>query len=1489
MNVIKIHKKSLVLFILLFVIFEFDLNCQEANTPGGMNMVFADLNVEAICLQWDADDDGYLSYMEAAAVTDLGNVFLGNPAITSFDELQYFTGLTSIGVHAFDGCSNLSSVVIPSTVTSIGGYAFAGSGLTSIIIPNSVTSIGDWAFANCNSLASVVVLNRDVEMGDEVFNGVALPENTTIAATAFPTEGGGLLGLNMGSSSCEAFIGMVDLQNKSVVFVSQGSGQLSSGGDMVLSAKPNDGWRFVGWQFKGEVVSYDSPLLFYSFGDVAFEALFEVCGVGLEPDDDPDLLSGRFSVSGCSTIGFAKSNVIIRDVDMFSNPLTAYSWLFGAGIPGMHYEIGVNQWDKMSYDVSSINGNNGAYEALLSSGVDIFPSSMFPNNNDCWHIPTWREWDYLLNERETVSGIRFAYGIVNDVSGLIVLPDDWDASIYTLSEVNVIADYSNNAIDAHTWSSVLEPAGAVFLPANGYMVQGKMYQESSSGQAVGYYPGLFISTEEGEMAGLPMTGQLTMVYDLEMMAGMFGSSFSFGGTSLRLAKMMDSSTATVVLATSDAERGNVTGGGEYACQQECTVTATANDGYVFMYWLEDGVAISVDPIYSFKLLGDRNLTAVFAPAEDVCQLDVETNMPSMVGLLTGLGLSVSFDDGIPPYHISFGTSPESLGLLDFMQMAQSATSSSVNTNHTFTINVLRGSNVSLDIMIPEDVSAMNGSLTSDLTFTVSYVNGETIVENTTVPYTFLCNCADVILSVDPEEGGTVEADGALYIGETVTLTAVANEHYSFINWTLNGVEVSTDPTYSFVVTGGGEMVAHFEVEPTYTVFVSINPNEGGIVSYLNPANAFVDFEEQIIPNEWNNDVSSYPWTIWSENPQNGSYCMASSNYDMHNTESFIDVTKEFVEDGSIEFYSRVSSESVSYDWGAFYIDGSEMFREGGTTNTWTTHHYDVTAGSHTFRWCYRKDDIVSSGEDRYFIDNIVFTGITEDNVFYFGETCFLTATPAEGYHFVNWTENGEVVSTENPYCFTVTNNCDLLANFALNYYDITATASPETGGTITGAGTCVLGSECILTAVPNENYTFMYWSEGGNMVSYEANYGFVATGDRTLVAHFASNEQSLSLSPGWTWLSSYIEMENNDGLTMLEDGLNPNGVMIKSQRDGFLTYAAGMWIGTLENICNEKMYLVNTSSPSEVTFNGPVAHLNDHPVTLNPNWTWFGYPSPVAIDINVALANLNPTEGDMVKSQYSFATYSVEDGWYGSLNTLTPGMGLMYQSHNSQLVTFNYSVGMSRSLKANLTAENNHWVPNVHAYPNNMNIMAVVELNGEELQDERYELAAFNGNECRGSARLAYVPSLHRYVAFLTVAGEDDVELYLALYDTMTGKAYYNTSVCPNFEANAVVGNLRSPFVARFGGATVVDEMDAPNIELYPNPVLAGHLFQMEMPAECQGARVSIVNALGAVISTTNVYDEPATLRAPDVPGVYTVRIVTDKQGAFTRKLIVNK
>ena len=111
-----------------------------------------------------------------------------------------------------------------------------------------------------------------------------------------------------------------------------------------------------------------------------------------------------------------------------------------------------------------------------------------------WRTLSADEFNYLLLERETPSGIRFAKAIVAGVRGLIVVPDDWNASVYPLNAVEVNCDFHVNIITGGEWLDVLEPAGAVFLPAAGsrYQEMGETsisyyYQESMSSYIEGNY------------------------------------------------------------------------------------------------------------------------------------------------------------------------------------------------------------------------------------------------------------------------------------------------------------------------------------------------------------------------------------------------------------------------------------------------------------------------------------------------------------------------------------------------------------------------------------------------------------------------------------------------------------------------------------------------------------------------------------------------------------------------------------------------------------------------------------------------------------------------------------------------------------------------------------------------------------------------------------------------------------------------------------------
>lgn len=134
--------------------------------------------------------DGELTYEQAASIKAIANnQFRNNTTITSFDEFQYFTELTSIGTNSFLFCSGLTSINIPSGVTSIGYASFRGCGLTSINIPNSVTSIGAWAFGDCRRLIAINIPNGITRINTAMFRNCAgltsinIPDRVTIIDT----------------------------------------------------------------------------------------------------------------------------------------------------------------------------------------------------------------------------------------------------------------------------------------------------------------------------------------------------------------------------------------------------------------------------------------------------------------------------------------------------------------------------------------------------------------------------------------------------------------------------------------------------------------------------------------------------------------------------------------------------------------------------------------------------------------------------------------------------------------------------------------------------------------------------------------------------------------------------------------------------------------------------------------------------------------------------------------------------------------------------------------------------------------------------------------------------------------------------------------------------------------------------------------------------------------------------------------------------------
>lgn len=203
--------------------------------------------------------------------------------------------------------------------------------------------------------------------------------------------------------------------------------------------------------------------------------------------------NGLFSVKDGQQVFFSKGNLRYRastntwrfaertfdfvgkDNEKISQSYDGWIDLFGWGTSG--YDHGARNYEPWS-------GNEDTQSSGLHYAYGMPDSHLFDHDGkadwgynrienggdeeNLWRTINLDQWLYLLFSRETSSGVRFAKGIVANVNGLILLPDNWEIAIYPLNSVNKQdADYSSNIISEEDWYRYLDNAGAVFLPEAG--------------------------------------------------------------------------------------------------------------------------------------------------------------------------------------------------------------------------------------------------------------------------------------------------------------------------------------------------------------------------------------------------------------------------------------------------------------------------------------------------------------------------------------------------------------------------------------------------------------------------------------------------------------------------------------------------------------------------------------------------------------------------------------------------------------------------------------------------------------------------------------------------------------------------------------------------------------------------------------------------------------------------------------------------------------
>ena len=494
----------------------------------------------------------------------------------------------------------------------------------------------------------------------------------------------------------------------------------------------------------------------------------------------------------------------------------------------------------------------------------------------------------------------------------------------------------------------------------------------------------------------------------------------------------------IVVSASPSNGGTVSGGGTFEHGSSCTVTATANSGFVFTGWTENGIVVSTEAEYTFNVTANRNLVAQFEKL----------------------------------YHVT--------------------------------------------------------------------------------------------LTANPAHGGTVVGDGWYENGESCTISAYANEDFKFLYWTENGTVVSTDATFNFDINGADRnLVANFEPVCTVLFYLggtTIYEKEYGDweccdddgndvwVTWWEPyeEDGWMDSKLRVTARKGSSVESEDLTCDYGDAEYERQYAQGTTvtleyingnpsdydNYHYYNAYYYDELDGERLI--PLTYNSATDSYSFEVDCVPYSITARANPPHGGMVSgvgsyvkgtrvtmgatalrgfkflNWTENGSVVSPDANYTFTVSGDRDLVAHFEalPAYTITataNPVAGGtVSGGGTYYLAESCTVTATAPLGYEFVNWTENGSVVSFANPYIFTVTANRNLVANFrTVPTYTVTATVNPPGSGLVTGdTGTFNDGTQVSLTARDSESFRFVNWTENGSEVETNRTISFHVHANHNLVANF---------------------------------------------------------------------------------------------------------------------------------------------------------------------------------------------------------------------------------------------------------------------------------------------------------------------------------------------------------------------------------------------------
>ena len=510
--------------------------------------------------------------------------------------------VTSIGWSAFHGCSGLTSVTISNSVTSIESDAFYGcTGLTSVTIPNSVTSIGGGAFSRCTGLTSVTIPNSVTSIGDYAFENCTGLTSVTIPNSVTSIEYGAF-------RSCTGLTS-VTIGN-SVTSIGYSAFENCTGLTSVTCLAPTPPTCWGGSSFFSGVNCSNIPLYVPMESVSLYQAVYiwkEFNVIGVMFADEVE--TAVFSATPTDNYGVilewqAVESAVLYNIDIIQGNDTIRKLLFDSNGKLLNSPSNApSRYPNIHHASTAIlSGNGWRYEV----------NDLDPGTNYTYSITVKAENGSVLYSQSigfTTKEETFIIKFVNwNGEELLVLPDVVKGT--TPSYTGETPVRPNTAEYTYTfvgWTPAIVAATSDTTYTATYTATKNSYTITWQNE-----DGSLIDQTTVEYGVVPTHAEPTKEATEEY-------TYTFAGWTPAIVavtgdatyKATFSSVVNVYTISVSAANGQVIGGGEYQYGATIDLTAIPNEGYVFDQW-SDGVK---DNPRTITVTGDAEYTALFTSTE----------------------------------------------------------------------------------------------------------------------------------------------------------------------------------------------------------------------------------------------------------------------------------------------------------------------------------------------------------------------------------------------------------------------------------------------------------------------------------------------------------------------------------------------------------------------------------------------------------------------------------------------------------------------------------------------------------------------------------------------------------------------------------------------------------------------------------------------------------------------------------------------------------